>query len=55
MIGSSNPAYVAFMKKNYPPGFTYTEFGPMFTAEYCDPMQWAEILKSSGAKYNAIT
>ncbi len=55
MIGSSNPAYVAFMKKNYPPGFTYPEFGPMFTAEFFDPMQWAEILKSSGAKYNAIT
>ena len=39
------------MKKNYPPGFTYPEFGPMFTAEFFQPDQWAEIIKSSGAKY----
>ncbi len=49
-LGSKNPKYVEFMKKNYPPGFTYPEFGPMFTAEFFDPEQWAEILKSSGAK-----
>lgn len=39
------------MKRNYPPGFTYPDFGPMFTAEFFEPQQWAEILKSSGAKY----
>lgn len=38
------------MKKNYPPEFSYPEFGPMFTAEFFDPVLWAEILKSSGAK-----
>ncbi|KZS15372.1 Plasma alpha-L-fucosidase [Daphnia magna] len=53
--GSKNPKYVEFMKKNYPPGFTYPEFGPMFTAEFFDPEQWAEILKSSGAKYIVLT
>ena len=48
--GYHNPNYIAFMKKNYPPGFSYPEFGPMFTAEFFDPVQWANILKSSGAK-----
>lgn len=50
LLGSSNPKYVEFMEKNYPPGFSYPEFGPMFTAEFFDPPQWADILKSSGAK-----
>jgi alpha-L-fucosidase len=50
-LGSKNPKYVDFMKRNYPPGFTYPDFGPMFTAEFFEPQQWAEILKSSGAKY----
>ncbi len=38
-----------FMKKNYPPGFTYQDFAAKFTAEFFDPNQWADILKSSGA------
>jgi alpha-L-fucosidase len=53
-LGSKNPKYVDFMKRNYPPGFTYPDFGPMFTAEFFEPQQWAEILKSSGAKYISI-
>lgn len=48
--GYHNPIYIAFMLKHYPLGFTYPEFGPMFTAEFFDPVQWANILKSSGAK-----
>ncbi len=48
---SANPSYIEFMKKNYPPGFSYPEFGPMFTAEFFDPDLWADIFKSSGAKY----
>ena len=44
------PAYVKFMKKNYPPGFTYADFAPQFTAEFYDPNEWADILKASGAK-----
>ena len=39
------------MKRNYPPGFSYAEFAPKFTAEFYDPLEWAEIFKSSGAKY----
>ncbi|XP_070808226.1 plasma alpha-L-fucosidase [Pituophis catenifer annectens] len=47
--------YVTFMKKNYHPGFTYEDFGPMFTAELFDAKQWADILSASGAKYIVLT
>ena len=48
--GSKSKSVVDFMKKNYKPGFTYADFGPQFTAEFYDPNQWADILKSSGAQ-----
>ena len=43
-------AFVDFMKKNYPPGFTYADFAPQFTAEFYDPDHWADIIEASGAK-----
>ncbi|KAH9508466.1 hypothetical protein Btru_055281 [Bulinus truncatus] len=46
---------VEFMEKNYPPGFTYADLAPQFTAEFYNPDQWADILKSSGAKYVVLT
>ncbi|XP_033844776.1 plasma alpha-L-fucosidase [Periophthalmus magnuspinnatus] len=48
-------AYVDFMKKNYPPGFTYQDFGPLFTAEFFDPKEWTDIFSASGAKYIVLT
>jgi len=47
--------YTDFMKKNYPPGFTYPDFAPQFTAEFYDPKQWAELFAASGAKYIVLT
>ncbi|XP_066171658.1 plasma alpha-L-fucosidase [Sylvia atricapilla] len=47
--------YVKFMDTNYPPGFSYEDFGPLFTAEFFDANQWADILKASGAKYVVLT
>lgn len=44
------PNCVDFMKKNYPPGFTYPEFAPAFQAQFFNPSDWAEIFKASGAK-----
>lgn len=44
------PGVVSFMEKNYPPDFTYADFAPMFTAEFYNADQWAEIFKASGAK-----
>ena len=48
--GSKTPSVVEFMKKNYPPGFTYADFAPMFKAEFFDPNEWADILAASGAQ-----
>ncbi|XP_046453390.1 alpha-L-fucosidase-like [Daphnia pulex] len=50
-----SPPFVEFMEKNYPPGFTYANFAQQFRAEFFDPNHWAEILKSSGAKYVVLT
>ncbi|ODM91675.1 putative alpha-L-fucosidase, partial [Orchesella cincta] len=47
--------FVNFMKQNYKPGFSYPEFAPMFTAEFYDPNQWADIFQNSGAKYVVLT
>jgi alpha-L-fucosidase len=46
--------YVDFMKKNYPPGFTYQDFASDFTAEFYNPDEWAEIFQSSGARYGIL-
>ena len=39
-----------FMKENYPPHFQYQDFAPMFTAEFFNPEEWADIFKNSGAR-----
>jgi len=49
------PEVVEFMKKNYPPNFTYADFAAMFTNELFDPNQFAEIVKKSGARYYVLT
>ncbi|KAM7452402.1 Tissue alpha-L-fucosidase [Porites harrisoni] len=52
---TGNPAFVEFMKKNYPPNFQYTDFAPMFRAEFFDPDVWAQLLAMSGARYVVLT
>lgn len=46
---------VYFMEKNYPPSFTYPDFGVQFTAELFNATEWARIFKASGAKYVVLT
>lgn len=41
---------VAFMEKNFPPGFTYQEFAPEFKAEFFEPEAWATLFSKAGAK-----
>jgi len=38
------------MKKYFKPGFTHQEFAPMFTAEFYDANEWADLFVNSGAK-----
>ena len=49
-IHGKDPVLSKFMEDNYPPGFSYADFGPMFRAELFDPDQWVDIFESSGAK-----
>ncbi|KAE8282188.1 Tissue alpha-L-fucosidase [Larimichthys crocea] len=53
--GEHDPKCLAFMAKNYPPGFSYPEFAPQFHAEFFNPGDWADIFKASGAKYVVLT
>ncbi|ELU14961.1 hypothetical protein CAPTEDRAFT_96254 [Capitella teleta] len=48
--GAKIPEYVKFMKDNYSPQFTYSDFAAQFGAELYDPNQWADIFKASGAR-----
>ncbi|XP_063810172.1 tissue alpha-L-fucosidase [Pseudophryne corroboree] len=50
-----NPQYLQFMNKSYPPGFTYADFAPHFTAEFFDPDSWAELFEAAGARYVVLT
>lgn len=50
ICAEGDPSYVDFMRKNYPPGFSYPDFAIQFRAEFFDPLEWASILQDSGAK-----
>ncbi|XP_005102731.1 alpha-L-fucosidase [Aplysia californica] len=49
--GLPTPAVVEFMLQNYPPDFTYADFGKQFTAEFFEGGEWANMFQKSGAKY----
>ncbi|KAK3102504.1 hypothetical protein FSP39_011859 [Pinctada imbricata] len=53
--GMPLPGVIDFMKKNYPPGFTYADFASQFTTEFYSAAEWASIFKASGAKYVVLT
>lgn len=46
---------VDYMEKNYPPGFSYQDFGPLFTAEFFNATDWAKLFQKAGAKYVVLT
>jgi alpha-L-fucosidase len=39
-----------FMKTYYPPGFTYADFAPAYTAHMFNASEWAELFQAAGAK-----
>jgi len=49
------PDFVNYMAQNYPPKFTYQDFGHQFTAEFFEPSKWAELFVKAGAKYVVLT
>ena len=48
--GQKDRKCVEFMEKNYPPGFSYADFAPLFKAEFFDPNQWSDLFARSGAR-----
>ena len=49
--GLSNDTDVAdFMKDNYPPNFTYQDFGVDLKMEFFNASWFADLIKDSGAK-----
>jgi len=50
IILPGNKRVVDFMRRNYPPNFTYQEFAPQFTAEFYNPAEWVELFKKAGAR-----
>uniref|UniRef100_A0A2K6U121 Alpha-L-fucosidase n=1 Tax=Saimiri boliviensis boliviensis TaxID=39432 RepID=A0A2K6U121_SAIBB len=53
--GVGRPEYQRFMRDNYPPGFSYADFGPQFTARFFHPEEWADLFQAAGAKYVVLT
>lgn len=48
--GEGRPQYQRFMSDNYPPGFSYADFGPQFTTRFFHPDSWADLFQAAGAK-----
>ena len=42
---------IEYMKKNYPQGFGYPDFAPMFKAELFNPKAWVELFQKAGARF----
>ncbi|XP_005607412.1 tissue alpha-L-fucosidase isoform X2 [Equus przewalskii] len=53
--GEGRPQYQRFMSDNYPPGFSYADFGPQFTTRFFHPDSWADLFQAAGAKYVVLT
>lgn len=50
-----NSSFTDYQKRNYGPNSTYTDFAPMFKAEFFNPDKWADLFKRSGAGYVVLT
>jgi alpha-L-fucosidase len=54
-ITEKSKNFIDFHNKNFGADFQYPQFEKQFKAELYDPKQWAEVFKSSGAKYVVLT
>ncbi|XP_037355617.1 tissue alpha-L-fucosidase [Talpa occidentalis] len=53
--GEASPQYERFVSDNYPPGFSYADFGPQFSARFFDADHWADLFQAAGARYVVLT
>lgn len=42
------------MVENYPPGFEYHNFAPLWTAEYFNATDWADLVEQAGARFSLL-
>ncbi len=54
-INEKKKGFKEFHDKNYGADFLYPQFEPQFKAEMFDPQQWADVFKTSGARYVVLT
>jgi Alpha-L-fucosidase len=52
---SGDKNFVEHHESYYGKNFSYSDFAPMFKAEYFKPDDWAELFKRSGARYVVLT
>ena len=48
------PKYVKHVAENYPPGFKYHNFAPLWTAERFNATDWADLVEQSGARFSLL-
>lgn len=48
--GQHRADYERFVQRRYPPGTTYADFAPRFTAHDFQPRQWAQLFQRAGAR-----
>ncbi|XP_060640215.2 tissue alpha-L-fucosidase [Anolis sagrei] len=53
--GEGRPEYERFVKARFPPGTSYADFAPLFTAQDFLPEAWAQLFQQAGARYVVLT
>ncbi|XP_053123094.1 tissue alpha-L-fucosidase [Hemicordylus capensis] len=53
--GGRRPEYEHFVQTRFPPGTTYADFAPRFTAFDFQPQDWARLFQAAGARYVVLT
>ncbi|OQV20299.1 Alpha-L-fucosidase [Hypsibius exemplaris] len=53
--GWREPIVMRYFAENFPPDMTYADFAATFRAAFFDPVEWADLIAKSGAKYVVLT
>ncbi|KAM3829545.1 tissue alpha-L-fucosidase [Vipera latastei] len=53
--GELQPGYERFVRLHFPPGTSYADFAPRFSAVDFQPEEWAQLFQDAGARYVVFT
>ncbi|XP_070805353.1 tissue alpha-L-fucosidase isoform X2 [Pituophis catenifer annectens] len=53
--GKFQPDYQRFVRLHFPPGTSYADFAPRFSAVDFQPEEWAQLFQDAGARYVVFT